>query len=338
MKCQKLLSIFLQLLLLIYVTESSNLSRKKTNYRKWFSKKLFQRAKAKFDRSQELTNEANAFITTANKLISPIINKEPMINNDIGLVSLVKKKLGELTKLSDFTLFLSGFFVGDMSNKLEKGYSTSRAKKTIRCLKRKFKSILNKDAENMKEHFLTPIQKLVGKIDERIINGSSTFFKNITNIKIGDSKEEILSNDEGVKLFLNTMNQHNVRLAEYIIINNNQYAKCKLKSKPRKQLSELDRRFEKEFTFQKIKECEVSPDKNIENFIKNKALITELTTFWTQLFIKGKIEKKWDTVLWYDLGKSVGTLFSRIIRPNCKKEFKEEFLERWERRLLKKSK
>ena len=98
---------------------------KKMKFRKWFSKKLFDQAKGKYDHARKKVDQAKEMILLANTLINEekrnALFKGEMINNENTFEQLIIKKFGQIKEISNFGQFLLGFLMGDLIPKIKKG-------------------------------------------------------------------------------------------------------------------------------------------------------------------------------------------------------------------------
>jgi len=321
-------------------TKSPIKNKQKINFKKWFSKRLFLRAKHKFERSEDLNKQANSFIKRANSLLSgdTNMNSGEKLNSEFSLDGVINNVFGGQTDLSEFGQFISGYFVGDSANKLEKGYLKTRAQKTLSCLKEKYERVLFKHS-NTTEIFINPMINIGSKITPDIVEGVKTFFTHITKIKSPNYfKKKFGSNMEKVELFIDMVRYTVVNIAKYVHKSPNSYTKCFLKAKIHKPLkSHLDKKRESQElkNDQNTYNCVISVHQFMEKIVYKPVLVSVLNHFWNDLIKTGLIEKKWDMVDWNLIGKSAGQLVSQIVRPICRKGFKKSFMKKWHKRLFK---
>jgi len=181
------------------------------------------------------------------------------------------------------------------------------------------------------------MSKLSPPITQKIVDGVSEFFLKIKEIKSEkDAKNTFGGKWEDVGLFLGAVNtavgnivKHVDRIAAY--------KKCKTQNKPeKKEKGVLDKKLEKSLLFiQNSSICKLNVESWIAKMIKSPHLVTALTEFWTEFLKIGKLEKKWNSLNWYLVGTSAGTLVSQLIRPSCSKGFKRNFMKKWKKRFMK---
>jgi hypothetical protein len=315
-------------------------SKKAINFKKWFSKRLFLRAKHKFERSEQLNNQANSDVNRANSLVSgdTKMNSGEKISSEFSLDGEIMMIFGSQTDLSEFGQFISGYFVGDSANKIEKGYLKTRAQKTLRCLKENYEKVLSQNS-NVTEIFVKPMMTVGSKITPDIVEGVKMFFTHINKVKsLKTFKKRLGTNLGKVNLFFDMISYTVVNIAKYVHKPPNSYTQCFLKAKIDKPLkSHLEKKRDKDQhkSDVNIYNCFVSVDQFIEKIIYKPVLVTVLHNFWDELIKNGLIEKKWDIADWNLIGKSAGQLVSQIVRPICRKGFKKRFMNKWHKRLFK---
>jgi len=198
-----------------------------------------------------------------------------------------------------------------------------------KCLKTGFDKELGRENTN-KSFFIEPIMKTTTKITEAIVDGVGIFFSKIMTIK---GPEEM--QDPNVKLFIEMINSSATNVAKYVD-GLKEYWKCKEDTKVKKDQTTLEKKQGKEATFEKTVLCAVTAEQYAEKMMKEHENVTNIKDYWTEMCKVGNIEKKWDIVNWYAVGKAVGSIISMIIRPVCTKSFKKSFLKKWHKRFLKK--
>jgi hypothetical protein len=282
-------------------------------------------------------DEGNSFIATANKLVNGDDEKhesEPKLNNEKSLSDIVEKKFGPNAEMNNFGKFITGYFLGDSRNKLEKGYVKTRAEEVVKCMHDTLDKELSLKNETV---FIKPMMLISPNITIEIVNGVEVFFNNINEMKSENETQKTFgSNLKNVEAFLEAVNHAIGKIVKFVG-SFEVYKKCHADNKPAKDKGTLDKKLEKELSFiENSSLCKLDTKSWVGKMIKHPHLVIAIKDFWTELMKTGTLEKQWNNLHWHQIGNSAGTLVSQLVRPTCSKEHKKSFMKKWKRRFMKK--
>src|SRR5689334_20535745 len=140
MKCTKILSVFVLFMfsLSCVFTIQTERTMKRLKFRKWFSRRLFEKAKDDFDRATKKVDQAKEMILLAKTLVAhdkqDAEEEGQKINNVNDFVQLVISKTGPIKDLSSFSQFVVGYLVGDFMPKIKKSFAKEEALAVVNCI------------------------------------------------------------------------------------------------------------------------------------------------------------------------------------------------------------
>lgn len=339
MKCTKILSMFMVFVFGICFVIGSQTDKtiKRIKFRKWFSKRLFDKAKSSFDLARHKVDQANEMILLAKSLVEtekkskPV--KETTINNENTFQQLIISKLGHFKDLTQAGQFLLGIMVGDFLPRLKKPLPKSKADKFIVCASNR--TIVEKESPQLMKTWL----KIDVNLGKEVVEGNKLLKQKIAKAKIGDTLKKLFGKQsKTVKAFIRT-----IRDTAITIIKNSQaalkgYYRCikeinKDKIKSKKLWQKILRT---KFNFSKYYECNASTNSILSKLIKNKRALKFFRRIWKKFIKLYFIEKKTDKMNWYKVGKSIGGIGALVIKRICVHNLKKQTMKKWTAKYFKK--
>ncbi len=340
MKCTKILSLFLLLIFGICFVLASQTDRtiKRIKFRKWFSKRLFEKAKVSFDRARNKVDQANEMVLLAKALVEtekkPKKPKGETINNENTFQQLIISKLGHFKDLTNAGQLLLGIMVGDFLPNLKKPLPKKKAIQFVVCASNR--TIVEKESPQLLKTWL----RVDVNLGKEIVEGHKIFEKRIpTAAKSTITFKKLFGKKiKTIKAFIRTIRDVTITIMKNAQTALKGYYRCiKELNKDKVQSKKLWQKILKtKFNFSKYYECNASPSHIFSRLRKKKRALGLFNRIWNKLIKTYFIEKKPDRMNWYKAGKAIGGISSMIIKPVCVSKVKKMTMKKWKSKYFKK--